>query len=875
MEYLRNRYIQTRYIPEAKEWPPNQPKYYVNLAVMHYQGSRTQEEVMLSTQHNKHMDFTTENEVSFLNKQLRFSNKFQITREIVDLFLTNPNIGEAESDASSTNLPGSILIEGAPGIGKTILLKEIAYLLDNIRIVFLIYLRDSRFQSVSTINELIQYFDCLEENEIPAVVKRLKQSNGEGVVFLIDGLDEYPGALQNGFLSRLIDRKILSKCVFVITSRPFASLYLHNKVEQRTEVLGFGNEERDEYIAKSLKSEPKEKDKLVEYLQQHPILNSLVYIPFYLSVLLFLFQQGSLPETLTEMNESFILHTVYRHMEKHDLPASCIVKLSDFPETVYKIMYKISKLAYQGLLRNQLLFTFNEIKQVCPEVDLVPGAFNGFGLLQAVQHYPIKGAGTTVSFNFLHLTMQEFLAAWYISHFSVEQQKQLLKHSYMKSEILDNSNARMWQMYLGIVGINCDAWMQFTIECNISLNRFKDPLNYLYYFQCLLEGKGEDVDLVSSPFKNNTIQFLHRALLPYHIAMLCIFLSKSTEQWKHYNFSSNAMSDIGIKLLTNFLQTNKKVLLCVITLDLSFNCLTSHSATAISDVIQKGTLVTLDLSCNNLGESGIAKISEGLKVNLTLKTLSLSLNDIGANGAKSLATALCYNHTLEHLDIGNNEIMDDGAIAIGECFKISGGNNNNLTCIKSLNLSSNCLTLHSITAITTIIQEGPLTSLSLSYNKVGESGACEISKALQANLTLKRLYLSGNAIGVRGALSIAVALCHNHILEILCIRDNEILGDGAIAIAECLKTNRTLEYLDFSDNNITEIGAVEIAEVLKLNPVFQTLRIDKEYVEVLKPYSEKHFYNGTIDRCYHIEVTSSDSSHQSGQDLVLIRVWNA
>ena len=97
----------------------------------------------------------------------------------------------------------------------------------------------------------------------------------------------------------------------MIASRPCASVSLHNKVEQRIEILGFGNEERDEYISKSLESSPEKRKDLEMYFKQHPMLNSLVYIPFHLSVLLFLFQQGNLPETLTEMNESFILHTVY------------------------------------------------------------------------------------------------------------------------------------------------------------------------------------------------------------------------------------------------------------------------------------------------------------------------------------------------------------------------------------------------------------------------------------------------------------------------------------------------------------------------------------------------------------------------------------
>ena len=238
MECLRSRYKETRYIPEGKEWPPNQPKYYVNLAVIHYQGNRTREEVIFRACQYKHTNFATDSEKIFSYSSTThhyqwFSNKLWVTRKIADLFMADPH----KVDVNSTDLPRSILIEGAPGIGKTILLKEIAYrwangtILDNARIVFFIYLRDSRFQSVTTINELIQYFDYLDENEISAVVKQLKQSSGEGVVFLIDGLDEYSGALQNTFLANLVAHKILSKCIFVITSRPCASVPLHNKVE--------------------------------------------------------------------------------------------------------------------------------------------------------------------------------------------------------------------------------------------------------------------------------------------------------------------------------------------------------------------------------------------------------------------------------------------------------------------------------------------------------------------------------------------------------------------------------------------------------------------------------------------------------------------
>ena len=323
------------------------------------------------------------------------------------------------------------------------------------------------------------------------------------------------------------------------------------------------------------------------------------------------------------------------------------------------------------------------------------------------------------------------------------------------------------------------------------------------------------------------------------------------------------MGDVGVKLLTNFFLPNGNILHCISTLDLSFNCLTSQSGTAIRSIIQEGKLVTLNLSYNDLGESGAAEISQALKVNSTLKTFFLTLNGIGVNGTKLLASALlCHNHTLEHLDIGFNKIMDDGIMAISECFKVGGGKNPKLTCIKSLNLAANCLTSHSKTAVSNIIQEGALTSLHLSYNKLGESGAYEISKALQVNLTLKRLFLSNNAIGVRGALSLAVALCHNQTLQKLYIEDNEILDDGAIAIAECLKTNTALKSLNMSHNNITEVGAVEMTESLKVNPVIETLKIDKKCIEIIKPDNKRLLYNETVSRWYYIEINST-SSHSA------------
>ena len=319
--------------------------------------------------------------------------------------------------------------------------------------------------------------------------------------------------------------------------------------------------------------------------------------------------------------------------------------------------------------------------------------------------------------------------------------------------------------------------------------------------------------------------------------------------------------------MTNFLLLNTKILLRITTLNLSFNCLTSQSASAIYDVILGGALNTLNLSGNRLDEKGMSKISQALKSNVTVKILFLSYNIIGVNGAKALAVALCHNCTLEHIYINNNKIIDDGAVAICECFKIK---NKRLSCIKSLTLASNGLTSHSIAAITTAIQEGALTLLDLSSNDLGENGVYEISKALQVNLTIKQLFLYKSNIEVRGALSLAVALCYNHTLEGLDLYDNKILDDGAIAFSESLKTNRTLKHLDIAQNNITEIGATDLAEVFKCNPVLKSLIISGNecVAEVFKPGRENLVYNETVKRYYHFKSSSSPTF-----GITLNRVW--
>ena len=307
-----------------------------------------------------------------------------------------------------------ILIEGAPGIGKTVLAKEIAYYWANGEILpgmklFLLFIRDPDLHCIKSINDLVHYLnnDYLSISEAEVAADELRKSKGSGIIFVIDGYDECPcDSKLKVFIDKLIQKKFLPMCMVVITSRPTASLLLRHLVDQRIEILGLAEKEQEQYISESLKRSPKMILKLQECLKQQPIIGSLLYVPLNLAILIYLFKQGSLPETMTEMNEYFIIHTIYRHLNKQrQLSFMKIEKITDLPEPELTTVYQLSKLAYKGLCTSQLVFTYDEIKEVCPKVDETPGAISGFGLLQIVECYHWKGAGKALSLNFIHSTM--------------------------------------------------------------------------------------------------------------------------------------------------------------------------------------------------------------------------------------------------------------------------------------------------------------------------------------------------------------------------------------------------------------------------------------------------------------------------------------
>ena len=285
--HLERGYRATRFITDKNAWPPQQSKHFTTLAFIYHKNEYTQNDIITlatvtSTGQIERDDFDLEGS--------------KVTKTISEWL--------AVLETSESSHPNIILIQGAPGMGKSFLLKHIAYLwaskklLTSSQLLFLICLRIPAVQQMSTINDLVSQFcntETAASNSSQICATHLYETGGKNVTILLDGLDELPEKIlldDNSLITKLLERCALPASNIVVSSRPHASKYIRDNVRLRVDILGFTEEDREFFIKQSLKGQDRSAEELLKHLHDHPIINSLCYVPFIMTVLLFLYQQG-------------------------------------------------------------------------------------------------------------------------------------------------------------------------------------------------------------------------------------------------------------------------------------------------------------------------------------------------------------------------------------------------------------------------------------------------------------------------------------------------------------------------------------------------------------------------------------------------------
>ena len=769
-------------------------------------------------------DITLEEANEFTQSTIR-GNIHDITRKKQPM--TFDHIAQLEDGSE----PKCILIEGAPGIGKSTLSWMLCRkwgkgkILQHYQLLLMLRLRDNRVRGATDILHLFRHPDMgTQEAAAKEIVRR-----GKGLLLLLEGFDELPTDLrtEQSLFMRIITGLEVPEATVIITSRPSASGILlatcRNDISQHIEIIGFTPEDVQCYIMTAFEDDPSLQSGLQEYLSCYPHIQSLMYIPLNCAIVTQVYRNSVkynfIPKSISNLYTSLVRSLLLCYLHEHPVHGRKVWRLrsfSDLPHDVFQQLQELGRLAYEGIVHGQQVI-FSDL----------PSDFDGLGLMQSmIELYVDEGA--TVSFSFLHLTLQEFMAAFHLSEQPVERQIRHFQEygSIDHNRLLYGDFQIVLQFLAGLrkfSGYPTDRIRSIvsnsksSSELQISL----DGLHWIFEAQgsrCVCKAIG--VTIISPLLR-------YRRLSAFDCFMLGYCVSHSDCPW-NIDVEDCGIGDEGVEMLVRgtlegepshrgyisalMLKRNhitssglnqlrkSPTLLNLDKLNLFWNPLGNGGATPLLRSSMARSIRHLSLTKTGIGVEDCRALGELLSSSPPLEILDVSDNDLTAEAVQLLFSGLQHNSTLEHLALNFNPIGSGGAVPL----LMSGVAYN----LMSLRLCStgidvvDCRALHSL-----LSASNRLELLDIRNNSLPPKAMQLIVSGLQYNTAVDSLLMRGNSIGSRGTVSLlksplAHRLCHLS-LTVTSVEDCRALGD-------LLSSSQNLKYLVIKAGNSLPPEAVEL-----------------------------------------------------------------
>ena len=448
------------------EWFPNQTMCYVNLALADFRlGSQRAQEMFVKA-----------------------------FKEGVDNVYTH-QIGKVECEAIPELVKEHklVIISGAPGVGKSTLARkvcqDVSYSPDchGYSLVLLVELRKllHLMEDFKLVDLLNLFQGMIGDTASPKKLsKAINRNLGKGVLFILDGFDELPPHLrQSDFLVNLLSHNLecsapLPYCHVVMTSRSIVTSEIYHKVRSgvtNVEVLGFTQKQIEEYAGHFFtdQRQPDLLDKFLRRIDSVPHIRGLCSIPVVLSIIcqVFLFRED-LPPTLTQIYNDYLCVKVLKYSE--DL--SELKSIMDISKD--HDIYRLGEIAYNCIQKQKIVLDSDDLQGLGERFS---DRKKGCGVLTArpIRCDPRSRKGAIDSFFFIHLTVQEFLAAVYVSLLTADSQCEIWARYLGEPHM-----AQVWRFYCGLTKLqHCD--------------RLRKKINFYsvdFQMQCFFET--QDISLV-------------------------------------------------------------------------------------------------------------------------------------------------------------------------------------------------------------------------------------------------------------------------------------------------------------------------------------------------------------------------------------------
>ncbi|XP_056238850.1 NLR family CARD domain-containing protein 3-like isoform X2 [Seriola aureovittata] len=607
----------------------------------------------------------------------------------------------------------TVMTKGVAGIGKTVLTQK--FTLDwaedkanrEIQFTFpftfreLNVLKEKRFSLV----ELVHHF-FTETKE--AGICRFEQFQ---VVFIFDGLDEcrLPLDFHNTeiltdvtestsvdmLLTNLIRGKLLPSARLWITTRPAVANQIPPEcVDMVTEVRGFTDPQKEEYFRKRFKDE-EQANRIISHIKTSQSLHIMCHIPIFCWItatvmddVLKTREEGQLPKTLTELYIHFLVVQTKVKNIKYDGGTETDPHWS--PET-REMIESLGKLAFEQLQKGNLIFYESDLTEC--GIDIRAASVYSGVFTQIFKEE--RGLYQEKVFCFVHLSVQEFLAALHVHLTFINSGVNLLSEEQTTSQTSETKQDKSAEtnFYQSAVeealqspNGHLDLFLRFLLGLSLQTNQTllqglltqtgsgsltnQETVFYIKkkiketssaektinLFHCLNELNDHSlVEQIQQYLSSGSLS--SEKLSPAQLSALVFILLSSEKDLDVFDLKKYSASEEALLRLLPVIRTSKTALLS--------GCnLSERSCEALSSVLssESSSLRELDMSNNNLNDSGVKLLSAGLESHhCSLKTLRLSGCLVTEEGCASLASALSSNPShLRELDLRYNHPGDSG-----------------------------------------------------------------------------------------------------------------------------------------------------------------------------------------------------------------------
>ncbi|XP_042287590.1 NLR family CARD domain-containing protein 3-like [Thunnus maccoyii] len=749
-----------------------------------------------------------ENEVRQIETASRKPDRPETTIRQEDIFKASPGRDEPIR---------TVMTKGVAGIGKTVLTQK--FTLDwaedkanqDIQFIFpftfreLNVLKEEKYSLV----ELVHHF-FTETKE--AGICRFEEFQ---VVFLFDGLDEcrLPLDFHNTkiltdvtkstsvdvLLTNLIRGKLLPSARLWITTRPAAANQIPPEcVGMVTEVRGFTDPQKEEYFKKRFRDE-EQASTIISHIKSSRSLHIMCHIPVFCWITATVLEDvlksregGKLPKTLTEMYIHFLVVQSKLKNVKYDGGAETDPHWS--PDS-RKMIESLGKLAFEQLQKGNLIFYESDLRGC--GIDIRAASVYSGVFTQVFKEE--RGLYQDKVFCFVHLSVQEFLAALHVHLTFIKSgvnllaedrttsQKSKTKQKYTEPRFYQSAVNKALKSPNG----HLDLFLRFLLGLSLQTNQTllrglltqtgsssltsQETVEYIKkkisedlsaersinLFHCLNELNARSlVEEIQQSLRSGSLST--DKLSPAQWSALVFILLSSEKDLDVFDLKKYSASEEALLRLLPVVKASNKALLS--------DCnLSERSCAALSSVLssQSSSLRELDMSNNNLQSSGVKQLSTGLESpHCRLETLRLSGCNLSERSCAALSSVLSsQSSSLKGLDMSNNNLQSSGV------KQLSDGLESPHCALETLRLSGCLITEEGCASLASALSSNPshLRELDLSNNNLQSSGVKQLSAGLESpHCALETLRLSGCLITEEGCASLASALSSNpsHLREL-------------------------------------------------------------------------------------------------------------